>query len=89
MSVRVTRVTTKGQVVIPKALRDRAGLTIGDSVSLTTNEERVHLTKRSGWARATAGCLPSSLPPIEPDAIDELAEHAANEELREKYRIAR
>lgn len=89
MSAPVTRINTKGQVVIPKELRDDADLGIGDSVRLVTGTTDVHLSKRSGWAEATAGCLPSSLPPIEPEELDELAERAAIEEIREKYGFTR
>lgn len=89
MSVGATRLTAKGQVVIPKEIRDRTGLDIGASVNLTSDEDGVHITKRSGWARSTAGCLPSSLPPIEPEELEEMAERAADEEVREKYGIAR
>lgn len=85
MRGRVTRMTTKGQVVIPKVLRDRTGLGVGDSVSLAIKEEDVHLAKRSGWAKATAGCLASPHTPFEPQALDELSEQIAVQEAREKY----
>jgi AbrB family looped-hinge helix DNA binding protein len=88
MRTRITRLTSKGQVVIPKYLRDRTGLHIGDSLNLEDHEDNIRIAKRSGWARATAGCLPSSLPPLDPATLDELAERIAVQEIREKYGIA-
>jgi AbrB family looped-hinge helix DNA binding protein len=88
MRTRVTRITSKGQVVIPKQFRDRTGLQIGDSLRLESHEDDIRVSKRSGWAKATAGCLPSSLAPLEPATIDELAERIAVQEVRKKYGIA-
>lgn len=87
MSIRVTRITTKGQVVIPKEFRDRTSLDIGDSLTLISEARDVRIARRSGWAQATAGCLESSLPPLEPDELAELAEQTALLEIREKYGI--
>lgn len=87
MGVRATRITTKGQVVIPKEFRDRTGLSIGDSVSLVIGEDEVRIANRTGWAQATAGCLESSLPPLEPSELDERAEQIALDETRKKYGI--
>ncbi len=88
MPTRITRITSKGQVVIPKHFRDRTGLNIGDSLRLESHEDDIRIARRAGWARATAGCLPSSLSPIEPGTLDELAERIAVQEIREKYGIA-
>lgn len=88
MRTRITRLTSKGQVVIPKYLRDQESLQIGDSITLLAQESDIHISRRSGWARATAGCLPSSLPPLEPATLDALAERIAVQEIREKYGIA-
>jgi bifunctional DNA-binding transcriptional regulator/antitoxin component of YhaV-PrlF toxin-antitoxin module len=87
MSLRVTRITTKGQAVIPKDLRDITGLGIGDSVSLAPEDDNVRVTRRASWARATAGLLPSSLPPIEPHMLEEMIARATDEEIYEKYGI--
>jgi hypothetical protein len=51
------------------------------------DEQVDHVTRQIGWALATAGCLPSSLPPIEPDALDEWMEQIALQETRKKYAI--
>jgi AbrB family looped-hinge helix DNA binding protein len=80
-----SRMTTKGQVVIPKQIRDQVGLHVGDSLRLVREGENLHITRRSGWARATAGCLPSSLPPLEPEELDELIERAALDEARDEW----
>lgn len=85
MSARATRITSKGQVVIPKEIRDRTGLDIGDSVSLTSGEEGIRVVKRSGWARATAGTLPSPGGPIEPEELEAVLERAKDAEIVEEY----
>jgi AbrB family looped-hinge helix DNA binding protein len=85
MKPHTTRMTTKGQVVIPKDLRDGADMHVGDSLSLTSQDEDVRIAKRTGWARATAGCLASSQPSMEPEELDELMERAALRETREKW----
>lgn len=85
MRQRATRLTSKGQVVIPKEIRDRTGLDIGDSVSLTSNEEGVRVVKRSGWARATAGTLPSPHGPIEPEELEALLERSKDTATIEEY----
>ncbi|HWV34888.1 MAG TPA: AbrB/MazE/SpoVT family DNA-binding domain-containing protein [Thermomicrobiales bacterium] len=85
MSEFITRVSAKGQVVIPKTIRDQKNLDVGDLVTLVSEDDRVRVDKRSGWARATAGCLPSSIPPLEPDALDDIIEQTTLQELREKY----
>jgi AbrB family looped-hinge helix DNA binding protein len=85
MSVRATRLTSKGQVVIPKEIRDRTGLAIGDSLSLTSDEDGGRVVKRSGWARETAGCLPSRRNPIEPADLEELLEQIADRDVLNKY----
>ena len=85
MKRRTTRMTTKGQVVIPKQYRDQSDLYVGDSIRLTVQREGIRIAKRSGWARATAGCLASSRPPLEPDELDELMERAALREARDEW----
>jgi len=87
MGTRITKLTSKGQVVIPAQLRRQERLHIGDSVTLAAQDHDVQVSKRSGWAHATAGCLPSALPPIEPDALDEMTERLAIQETHEKYGV--
>jgi AbrB family looped-hinge helix DNA binding protein len=80
-----SRMTIKGQVVIPKEIRDQAGLHVGDSLRLEQAGNDIQITRRSGWARATAGILPSSLPPLEPEELDDLIERAAIEETHDEW----
>lgn len=46
-----TRVGSKGQVVIPKALRERLQLHPGDEVDLEVHEGAILLTPRAGTRR--------------------------------------
>ena len=82
-----SRMTTKGQVVIPKQLRDQVGLHVGDPLRLVRDGETIQVVKRSGWARATAGSLPSSLPPLGPEELDDLVERAALDEAHEEWGV--
>ena len=41
----LAKVTSKGQMTIPKRIRDRLGLSRGDLVRLEVDEDRVVLTK--------------------------------------------
>ena len=40
-----TTVTSKGQVTIPKAVRERLGIRAGDKIELTEDEEGFRVTK--------------------------------------------
>lgn len=85
----ISRITTKGQMVIPKRFRDLKGIRIGDSITLESHGDNVHVARRSGWARATAGSLPSPHGPIEPEELEEVLERTADEEIIERYRDTR
>lgn len=82
----VTRLTSKGQMVIPKRLRDLKGIRVGDSLTIESQGENVRVTRRSGWAQATAGTLPSPYGPVEPEEVEEILERTADVEVLEKYR---
>jgi AbrB family looped-hinge helix DNA binding protein len=49
------RIGAKGQVVIPKELRERAGLHPGASVEFSLNEDRVVVRKVSADIRSLGG----------------------------------
>ncbi len=46
-SVEMTKISSKGQVVIPKSIRDRLGLREGDRIAVEENQGRVILHKIS------------------------------------------
>lgn len=53
------------------------------------DEQRIGVSQGSGWARATAGSLPSRRGQIEPEELEELLERIADEEVLEKFGDAR
>jgi AbrB family looped-hinge helix DNA binding protein len=50
----VTKISTKGQVVLPSAIRRRLGLRAGDSLDVKTEGDRVVLTLQSKRSRRKA-----------------------------------
>ncbi|HLE48060.1 MAG TPA: AbrB/MazE/SpoVT family DNA-binding domain-containing protein [Candidatus Thermoplasmatota archaeon] len=53
-----TQVGTKGQIVIPKAVRDELGLRPGDAAYVFTHEGHAHIEKenaRASWDEFFAG----------------------------------
>ena len=57
-----TLVTTKGQVTIPKKLRDRYGIRPGVLIDFVTDSEGIHLRKfTKKEAVAVLGCLRQEL----------------------------
>lgn len=49
-----TRISTKGQVVIPSAIRRRLGLRAGDALDVKAEGERIVLTPQKKRARSKA-----------------------------------
>ena len=77
------RVGPKGQVVIPKEMRDQLGIRPGDRVSFWCDGDAVSV-RRADDIRSLFGCLPG-----EPDLTEDLlAERRADREL-EEARLAR
>jgi len=50
----VTRISTKGQVVLPSAIRRRLGLRAGDSLDVKAEGDRIVLTLQSKRSRRKA-----------------------------------
>ena len=48
--VKTSTLSTKGQVVIPKDVRERLGLRAGDRIEFTVHEGHAHLRKEAGDA---------------------------------------
>jgi len=59
MNEQTTRVTRKGQVTIPVAIREALGLKEGDSVIWQIEEKEVSLRRGGGVVARTAGVLKS------------------------------
>jgi AbrB family looped-hinge helix DNA binding protein len=64
--------TSKGQLTIPKDIRDRLGLKPGDKVELVPSGDGAFLRKRREVSiRELFGILPKDAVPATPEAIDE------------------
>ncbi len=55
--VKSVRLSKKGQLVIPKEIRQALGVEEGDELLMTLEEGRVILTRPEQYARATRGIL--------------------------------
>lgn len=53
----LVRISSKGQFVIPKAIRDAVGIEQGDELLVTLDGEAVILTRPESLARLTRGML--------------------------------
>jgi len=61
----VSRMTSKGQVTVPKAVRDALKLQEGDRVVFRVTGERAELARTADLLEL-AGTVPASAPPAEP-----------------------
>lgn len=77
-----TRVGPKGQVVIPKAIRDRLGLKSGDRVRVEQEGEAVRVSKA-----VTVDELVGSLPSSEVNPLEVLMEERRRDREREDSRL--
>lgn len=73
-----TKVGPKGQVVIPKAIRDQLGLRPGDRVAVEREGEGVRVSKA-----VTASDLRGSLPPSDLNPLEILLEERRLDRIRE------
>jgi AbrB family looped-hinge helix DNA binding protein len=65
---RITTITSKGQVTIPKAVRDALGLVPGDKIEFWVEGGRVRFRKADPTRQESAGSTPiRDAPPQEQD----------------------
>lgn len=76
MVVGSSRVTRKGQITIPIAIRAQLGIKEGDTLMFENRGDHVVILQPRTIGERTAGALAkyaSNLPPLEPHQISELA----------------
>jgi len=61
--------TTKGQVTVPKEVRDRLGLSTGSVLSFIPREEGYFVVAKTGSARDLCGMLPK---PVRAATLEEM-----------------
>lgn len=62
--------TSKGQVTIPKAVRNRLHLKAGDKVDFVFHENSVEMVPVSGSVRDLKGMVPRPAKPVTLDEMD-------------------
>lgn len=88
-AVAATKMTRKGQVTIPAAIRDKLHLQEGDLFLVNEVDGKVVLESQRDIVRRTAGVFAEyarNLPPLEPDQIRELAVRYIAEEVLQSMR---
>lgn len=70
------RVTSKGQVTIPAAVRRRLGVTAPDEIIFLMNGDQVRILSAATVVARTAGALRSDQPPLTPQAEKRATEMA-------------
>jgi AbrB family looped-hinge helix DNA binding protein len=76
-------VTTKGQVTIPKAIRERLGLAVGDTLEFTVDEEGRIVARPDVAGKGVLGIL-RDLAPKRPLSIEQIKEAARRGAVRTK-----
>lgn len=80
--------TSKGQVTIPKEVRDRLGLQPGDELDFRFNEQgKVEMSPPAGSVLERVSGILKHLAPEHPPTIEEMNE-AVRQRVAEKYRRA-
>lgn len=75
MSDYVARVTSKGQLTIPAAVRRRLGINEGDSIKITINDDSAVMEKVTQTVASVRGVVPA-LPGVDVGDFDDLIEDA-------------
>ena len=91
MNVRA-RISSKGQLVLPKAVRDEFGLVAGSEVDIESKGDRIVLRPRSGESKArrvytveeVAGMLKYDGPPVSIRDMDRAVDEMFRREWRGK-----
>ena len=72
----VTTVTRKGQITLPVAIRKALGLTRGDKVVVSLEDDEVRLKRTESVTTQTAGSLHSEQPALPAEEERKAAEEA-------------
>ena len=78
-----TRLSSKGQIVLPKEIRDRLGWPVGTELDVESEGDAVVLRLAPKRRRTSLddviGCIPYDGPPVSLAEMDESVEQAARE----------
>ena len=71
-------INSRGQVTLPKPIRDRLGLKAGDRIAFTIEDDgRLVVTPLTGSVMDLAGMLPRPAAPLTQEEIDRVIAHEA------------
>lgn len=85
MSVIQAKVTTKGQVTLPKAIRQRLAIHAGDHIEFAVDAANQVCLRRIQSPGASAGCARPFLKPGQARLTREQEKAAMMEKIGEKY----
>ena len=80
----LSTITSKGQVTIPREVRQSLGLKTGDKVAFTLEDGGVRVRKTGSVVAATAGIFKSQKPARTAEGLREAAEEAIAAEAMER-----
>ena len=88
MATETTRLSSKGQVIIPKAIRETYRWAIGQEFIVEDTGEGILLRPKSPFPRTTveevAGCLKYSGPPKSLEQMEDAIKEGAQEQRRDR-----
>lgn len=86
MGVLQAKVTTKGQVTLPKAVREKLSIQTGDRIEFSVDQANRITLCRMHVAGSSAGCAKPFLKPNHKKLTREEEKAAMMEKVAEKYR---
>lgn len=85
MNTILAKVTSKGQVTLPKKIRDALSIRAGDHLSFTTGPSQTLSVRRMGGAGSSAGCAKSLVNAAHTPLTEEQVKQAIRMRMKQKY----
>lgn len=85
MGLLQAKVTTKGQITLPKAVREQLSIQTGDRVEFSVDAENQVTLHRMQLAGSSAGCARPFVTPEQKSLTDDEIQSIMAEKLKAKY----